>query len=121
MKKFFSILLICFSLILTIGTNIAFTDGNYNPDEITYPTFSNKLSQEKIKKDVNRIFEGYNGEIYVKRYKNFNEIKSHIIKGTGSMLYDPEVSSKFIRLFKAYRINDSTDEFEAIFIDYVDI
>ena len=120
MGKTIFTLLICLSLILPMRTNMTFAEENYNPNEITYPTFLDKSFQERIRKEIDKIIEEYDGKIYVKTYNNFDEIKNHIVEDPGAIFYDPEVSNKRIQLLMAYRISSSADEFQAILIDYVD-
>ena len=117
MGKTIFTLLICLSLILPMRTNMTFAEENYNPNEITYPTFLDKSFQERIRKEIDKIIEEYDGKIYVKTYNNFDEIKNHIVEDPGAIFYDPEVSSKRVQLLMAYRIGDSVDEFQAILID----
>lgn len=81
--------------------------------------FQTKYSKKRLEK-IHKFNEDYDGKIYVKTYSNFNEIKNYIVEDPGGIFYDPEVSSQSIQLFITYRTGDSTDEFQAIFIDFVD-
>lgn len=124
MRKTIFTLLICLLLILSVGTNMIFAKETYNPDNIIYPTDSDKSYREDTKKEIDKIIEEYDGKIYVKTYNSFddlnNYINNHIVEEPGEIIYAPEVSDNRIQWLMAYRISSSTDKFQAIFIDYVD-
>ncbi|GFN34862.1 hypothetical protein [Tepidimicrobium xylanilyticum] len=98
-----------------------FAEGTYNPDEIIYPTYSDKSYNEESRKEIDKIIEKYGGKIYVKIYNNLDELNdymnAHMLEDSDAIIYDPEVSNKRIELIRADRINELGDEFQAIFID----
>ncbi|WP_313232097.1 hypothetical protein [Tissierella praeacuta] len=71
-----------------------------------------------MEKSVSKLLEKYDDKVYVKQYSSFDELKKYFIgDDTDNTFYDPEIIDKNISFRYAYRVNRSSDVFEAIFVD----
>ncbi|MCQ4924808.1 hypothetical protein NE686_17030 [Tissierella carlieri] len=123
MKKPLLVLTVCFLLITVLSINMSFAKDMYNPEDITCFYYSDRSDYreswlEGVEKSVSKLLEKYDDKVYVKQYSSFDELKEYFVRDdTNSTFYDPEIIDKNISLRYAYRINRSSDVFEAIFVD----
>lgn len=123
MKKPLLVLTVCFLLITVLSINMSFAKDMYNPEDITCFYYSDRSDYreswlEGVEKSVSKLLEKYDDKVYVKQYSSFDELKEYFVgDGTDNTFYDPEIIDKKISFRYAYRINRSSDVFEAIFVD----
>lgn len=123
MKKSLLVLTVCFLLITVLSINMSFAKNMYNPEDITCFYYSDESDYreswlEGVEKSVSKLLEKYDDKVYVKQYSSFDELKEYFVRDdTNSTFYDSEIINKNISLRYAYRINRSSDVFEAIFVD----
>ncbi|MBU5313401.1 hypothetical protein KQI38_15360 [Tissierella carlieri] len=123
MKKPLLVLTVCFLLITVLSINMSFAKDMYNPEDITCFYYSDRSDYreswiEGVEKSVSKLLERYDDKVYVKQYSSFDELKEYFVgDSTDNTFYDPEIIDKKISFRYAYRINRSSDVFEAIFVD----
>jgi len=122
-KKSLLALTVCFLLITVLSINVSFAKNMYNPEDITCFYYLDRSDYGKswlegVEKSVSKLLEKYDDKVYVKQYSSFDELKKYFIgDDTDNTFYDPEIIDKNISFRYAYRVNRSSDVFEAIFVD----